>query len=155
MNRQDARDLWATLRRRIASAIWTPFPASEWQANEQWHLSESIQAAFPPRESEVQKRIQAALAMPHKRRGELFLAFAHTATRQLPPASAALPAMPIVSMDWLNSKPDVREEMFADVVDAEPEDEENDETSDGKTEMRTDPALYRLQQMARAKQKGA
>lgn len=73
--------------------------------------------------------------------------------RHREPDMLALP--PAQNADWLNSKPDVREELFADVVDAEPADDEESEPDDGKTVARTDPALYRLQQMARAKQKGA
>lgn len=37
MNRQSAH-LWADIRRRIASWLWSPFPATSWQASQRWHL---------------------------------------------------------------------------------------------------------------------
>lgn len=47
--------------------------------------------------------------------------------RHREPDMLALP--PAQNADWLNSKPDMREELFSDVVDAAPvEDEESDET---------------------------
>lgn len=68
----------------------------------------------------------------------------------IPQTSAAVDGVPILPADWLNSAPDERERLFADIVDAAPVVDDEDTTVACEN-----PALYRMQKMARTKQKGA
>lgn len=110
---------WADIRRRIASWLWAPFPATSWQASQRWGLD-----VEPTQPTPVHVPLIDGIAGGPPLSWPVGT-YSAVRTGRLPHLHREpdmLPA-PIAQDEWINSKPG-REEMFADVADV-PDDEED------------------------------